>query len=38
MDEMGLFGGPVRSPLVPLTVSEADVVRAEFVKHGFIQD
>jgi len=35
MDMMGLYGGPCRRPLQPLTDSERQRVRDVFSKNGF---
>jgi 4-hydroxy-2-oxoglutarate aldolase len=35
MDMMGLYGGPCRRPLQPLTDSERQTVRDAFKKNGF---
>jgi 4-hydroxy-2-oxoglutarate aldolase len=35
MDMMGLYGGPCRRPLQPLTDSERQRVRDAFSKNGF---
>jgi len=35
MDKFGYYGGPVRSPLVPLTADEAKSVEKDFITSGY---
>nr|XP_054766307.1 4-hydroxy-2-oxoglutarate aldolase, mitochondrial-like [Lytechinus pictus] len=36
MDWFGFYGGPTRSPLVPLSQEQVDSMRKDFVENGFI--